>query len=267
MSIRIKFGISAFRLLCLLIGFLGLPPFHAASAKDNCPALDSKKVSVLIVTGGHPYEPDEFFAAFRSMKGVTFQHVMLYRGKPIAVPAGGLGKYDVVLFYDMTIDPTEITPEWRSLLDRGKGLIFLHHALGSFPGSSEIRNIIGGQANFGREVYADVPQATFQHNLKQHFTITDTRHPITCGLSDFDMIDEAYDNFIVNPDAHVLMTSDFPTKSPAAAWTREYGKKRVFYLQPGHGAFALPLDHGPTAYQNDKFLRILHRGILWAGRR
>lgn len=229
------------------------------------PSKSALPVRLLIVTGGHVYEPSEFFAAFNAMPNVRYQHVLMVEGKPVAVPVGGLGQYDVVLFYDM--EPKTITPEWRSLLERGNGFVFLHHALGSFPESPEFKAIVGGHANFSEGPQPGVPSSSFHENQTQHYSIIDHQHPATCGISDFDMTDEAYDNIDIDPAAHVLMKSDFPKLSHAVAWTWNYGGKRVFYLEPGHGSFELPPDHGPTAYQNESFRELLNRGILWtAGR-
>ncbi|MHB8218624.1 MAG: ThuA domain-containing protein [Candidatus Sulfotelmatobacter sp.] len=243
----------------------GTSAYGIAAERCPKPSKSAPPVRLLIVTGGHEYEPSEFFAAFNAMPNVRYQHVLMTEGKPVAVPAGGLGQYDVVLFYDM--EPKTITPEWRSLLERGKGFVFLHHALGSFPESPEFKAIVGGHANFSERPQPDVPSSGFHENQPQHYSISDHQHPATCGISDFDMTDEAYDNIDVDPAAHVLMRSDFPNLSHVVAWTWSYARKRVLYLQPGHGSFGLPPDHGPTAYQNESFRRVLNRGILWAAGR
>lgn len=251
----------------LIIASLLLLTSVAAPAQKQCAKpRTGPPVRLLIVTGGHDYEPVEFFHAFDAMPNIRYQHVFT-RGeaKPEAFPLGGLGQYDVVLFYDM--EPGTITPEWRDLLNRGRGIIFLHHALGSFPATTEFRSIAGGQGNFAETRPQGVPQATFHHDVLERFTITDQTHPITCGTRDFTMVDEGYDHIAVEAGAHILMTSDFPTGNPAVAWTWNYQGKRVFTLQPGHGSLGLPADHGPTAYQNPDFLRLLQRAIFWtAGR-
>lgn len=238
-----------------------------APAQTHCsPPKAGPPLRLLVVTGGHDYEPVEFFRAFDAMPNIHYQHVFT-RGeaKPEAFPLGGLGQYDVVLFYDM--EPGAITPEWRDLLDRGRGVVFLHHALGSFPETTEFSSIAGGQANFAKDRPAGVPQSTYRHNVLEHFTITDRTHPVTCGVGNFEMVDEGYDHVVVEPGAHVLMTSDFPTGNPPVAWTWDYRGRRVFLLQPGHGSLGLPADHGPTAYQNPSFLRLLERAIFWAAGR
>lgn len=239
----------------------------AAPAEARCTEPKAgAPLKLLIVTGGHDYEPLEFFRAFDTLKGITYQHVFTRdTAKPQSFPMGGLGQYDVVLFYDM--EHGDITPEWRDLIARGKGIVFLHHAIGSFPGSTELRAFAGGQADFKAERPAGVPLSTYEHNVLEHFTITDHAHPVTCGVHDFAMIDEGYDHYFVDPGAHVVMTSDFPTDNRAAAWSWSYEGKRVFLLQPGHGSLGMPADHGASAFQNRDFMRMLNRAIFWAAGR
>ena len=253
--------------LCLAVAALLFFACALAPAQKRCPSpKHGPPVRLLIVTGGHDYEPVEFFRAFDRMHNISYQHVFTGgEAKPEAFPLGGLGHYDVVLFYDM--EPGAITPEWLDLLNRGGGIIFLHHALGSFPATTDFRSIAGGQGNFAEKRPEGVPRSTFHHNVLEHFTITDRTHPVTCGTGDFAMTDEGYDHVEIEPGAHVLITSDFPTDNRAVAWTWEYQGKRVLMLQPGHGSLGLPADHGPTAYQNPDFLRLLQRAIFWtAGR-
>jgi uncharacterized protein len=252
-------------LYALALSLMGVSTSGVAA--DHCaePSRASTPVRLLIVTGGHLFEPTEFFAVFNAMPNIHYDHVFLMDAKVAAVPVGGLGQYDVVLFYDM--EPGAISPDWRSLLDRGKGLFFLHHAVGSFTESPEYKSVVGGHGNFLDETWPGVPNSTYHMNQPQHFSIIDHKHPVTCGMEDFDMIDEAYDNIDIDPAAHVLMKSDFPKLSPAVAWTWTYTEKRVLYLQMGHGSLELPLDHGPTAYENASFKRFLARGILWSAGR
>jgi len=244
---------------------MGVPKADAAHCTE--PSKATKPISLLIVTGGHEYEPTEFFRAFDAMPKVHYDHVLMMEGKPVAVPTRGLAQhYDVVLFYDM--EAKAITPEWRELLDRGDGLVFLHHAIGSFPQSPEYKAIAGGHGNFFPEHWPGVPNSIpYEEDTRQHFSISDRSHPITCGVNDFEMRDEPYDDIDIDLAVHVLVRSDYPKRSPVVAWTWKYEQKRVLYIQMGHGSLGLPLDHGPTAYQNPSFTRLLARGVLWtAGR-
>jgi type 1 glutamine amidotransferase len=88
--------------------------------------------------------------------------------------------------------------------------------------------------------------------------IADKEHPITKGMSDFDIHDETYGNYYTSKDVHVLMTTDNPKNDPELAWVKEYGHSRVFFLMLGHDA---------AAWKNAAYGEILARGIRWtAGR-
>src|SRR5262245_7484077 len=58
-------------------------------------------VRVLLVTGGHPFEEDEFFKMFLSMKSVSWRHVRFTEGAEDALKPEAADAYDVVAFYDM----------------------------------------------------------------------------------------------------------------------------------------------------------------------
>jgi type 1 glutamine amidotransferase len=77
-------------------------------------------------------------------------------------------------------------------------------------------------------------------------------------LKDFEIDDETYKGFYVNPDVTTLLRVDHPKSSPVIGWEHEYGKARVAYIQPGHG---------PTAYSNPNYRRLVENAINWAGRR
>lgn len=243
----------------LQFGPLAAVATECAEAPEN-----GRPVRLLIVTGGHPFDSPEFYSAFDSMPNIIYDHLEV--SDPQRIDIRGMKRhYDVVLFFDM--EPGIMTPQWRALLNLGKGLVFLHHSLGSFPETPSYAEIVGGHGNFFQTRFPNVPNSSYFLNENQHFAIVDRTHPITCGMNDFDMVDEAYDNLHVDPAAHVLLKSDFPKLSPAVSWVWKYHNKRVFYLQPGHGSLWLPENHGPTPYQNASFLRLLNRGLLWASGR
>jgi type 1 glutamine amidotransferase len=98
-------------------------------------------------------------------------------------------------------------------------------------------------------------------------TITDREHAITQGLEDFEVTSEQY-YVHVDPANHVLAATRFPTvDGPHAAngpvdvpvaWTRMWGKGRVFYSSLGHVA-ATARESGPH--------ELMRRGMLWAAGR
>ena len=95
-------------------------------------------------------------------------------------------------------------------------------------------------------------------------TIRDRGHWITRGLEDFEVESEQY-YMHVDPAVHVLATTRFPVADgPHAAngpvdmpvaWTKFYGKGRVFYCSVGHNSAVVALP--PVR-------RLCVRGLLWA---
>ncbi len=81
------------------------------------------------------------------------------------------------------------------------------------------------------------------------------RHPVTAGLSDFELFDETYKGFYVEPGVTPLLLTDDPTSNPVIGWTKQYGKARVVTLQSGHDV--------PT-FENSDFRRLLKQSIEWA---
>jgi type 1 glutamine amidotransferase len=90
-------------------------------------------------------------------------------------------------------------------------------------------------------------------------------HPITRGLSDFDLVTEQYwvlwDRYL---DVLATTTQQVrpwdpwtrPVTSPAI-WTRQWGEGRIFVCTPGHSLDVL--EH-PTVHT------VIERGLLWASR-
>ncbi|NCO43196.1 MAG: hypothetical protein COZ06_00970 [Armatimonadetes bacterium CG_4_10_14_3_um_filter_66_18] len=219
-----------------------------------------RPLRVLLTYGGHGFEEKSFFAMLDALPGVEWTKAPLPESADRLKP--GLEKdFDVLVMYDMF---SGFTPEQRQafvdLLRMGIGVVSLHHNVGAHSNWDEFRKIIGGKFLFGDceidgEKYTTSPWADGQ-DMKIH--VADKEHPITRGVQDFDVHDESYGKFYVAPDDHVLLTTDYAKNNPEIAWTRDYGKSRVFYLMLGHD------NH---AWSNPNYPLLLGGGIEWAARR
>jgi len=85
-------------------------------------------------------------------------------------------------------------------------------------------------------------------------TIFDKEHPITRGLTDFRVLDETYKDRWWAKDNHVLLTTSHPENDEPVAWTRQYGKSRVFNIQLGHDYHT---------YEVPQYRDLIIRGIFW----
>lgn len=216
----------------------------------KCLAQSEQKI--LIITGGHDFEREAFFKIFKEMPGVEYQEL-------VQPEANGLwdstlmDQFDVFLFYDMfqEIDDRQ-KAAFIQLLEKGKGLVFLHHSLASYQAWDEFERIIGGRYV---ESGPDQERSSYQHDVEIPVQIADHMHPITTGVTDFLIHDEVYGNFRVLPTVHPLLRTTHPESSELIGWTNRYGNSRIVYIQLGH-------DH--YAYENPNYRRLLKQAIDWA---
>ena len=95
--------------------------------------------------------------------------------------------------------------------------------------------------------------------------IADTSSPITQGLKDFNLTDELYYQVQMMPDVQPLATIEFQGVTWPVAWTRTFGKGRVFHTVLGHRDFGPEKD---DPLRNPNLGRLVVQGIDWvaAGR-
>jgi len=129
-----------------------------------------------------------------------------------------------------------------SFVSSGGGFVGLHSAADSFRDTPEYLELLGG-------VFRSHPP----HQIF-HIEVADKEHPITKGISDFDIYDELYILYHDPKQYHLLLYCNWKSEKQPVAWTKEYGKGRVFYLSLGHTKEALT---HPT------FQEILLRGLRW----
>jgi len=229
-------------------------PFAAYGAPAN------GKVRALVVTGGHGFEREPFFAMFDSFADVEWREVQQPQANDMYAPEQR-GSYDVIVLYDMV---QEITEEQKAnlleTLRQGKPLVMLHHALASYQNWPEYARIIGGKYMLAEQEFDGKTwsKSTFRHGVVFTVRIADPKHPITKGMKDFEIHDEVYGGYWVSPKAHPLLTVDHPESSNVVGWTKRYGKARVAALQGGHDK---------SAYEDENYRTLVHRSILWAARR
>ena len=129
-----------------------------------------------------------------------------------------------------------------SFVSSGGGFVGLHSAADSFRDTPEYLELLGGVFR------SHPPHQTF------HIEVADREHPITKGISDFDIYDELYILYHDPKQYHLLLYCNWEGEDQPVAWTKEYGKGRVFYLSLGHTKEALT---------HPIFQEILIRGLRW----
>jgi type 1 glutamine amidotransferase len=248
--------IRAFLHCGLIAGvLLSLSGWAAEPAKGS-----PDKLRVFVVTGGHDFEHDQFFKLFHDNPDIIFRAVEHPNAHALLRPESAKN-YDVLVVYDMH---QEISEEAKgdilAWLNHGKGFVVLHHAIASYQQWPEYSKIIGAHYYLEKTTVDEVEKArsTYKHGMHFKIHVVDPNHPVTRGISDFEIHDEVYNLFDVAKDVHPLLTTDEPQSKKVIGWAKTYGPARVVYLQSGHDHFA---------YENPNYQQILRQAIRWTARR
>src|ERR1035441_4127129 len=135
-----------FTFACLLGLLLPALSFAAAPLK----ALP-KKIRVLLVTGGHPFEKEQFFKLFQDNPDITYQAVE-HPNAHAMLKADAAKQYDVIVTYDYGQKISEeAKADFVARLTDGKGLVVLHHAIAAYPAWPEYWNIRSEERRVGKE--------------------------------------------------------------------------------------------------------------------
>jgi len=206
----------------------------------------NKSMKIAVVTGEHGFREKDFDAVFQNMEGIAFVREDL----DVFVDDPDQKEYDTVVFYNFhrPYPKEEQAKAILSLTERGQGMVILHHAILAFPEWDAYSDMCGidSRADFGY-----FPKQTLQ------MQVTDPTHPITEGLTDWEMGDETYTMKSAGEDSTILLTVDHPNSMDVIGWAREYGNSRVFCLQSGHDN---------VTYSNPNFREVLRRGIKWCAK-
>ncbi|MBO6565877.1 MAG: hypothetical protein JJ956_14085, partial [Pseudomonadales bacterium] len=107
--------------------------------------------NILLVTKGHPFERDAFFSMFDALD-VNWTHVEQPAARLFFSPDNA-EPYDALVMYDMPgihfgaggpdfETPTDVYKNsLMSLLEAGKGMVFMHHAIAGWPAWEEYAEI------------------------------------------------------------------------------------------------------------------------------
>jgi hypothetical protein len=245
-----KLSRALFSGLMLCVLFAGACASHSQAGK----------IRVLLVTGGHAFERQQFFQLFETNADISVQTVE-HTNLPPFLKTDAARHYDVLVLYDYWQDISDdMKSDFVDRLKEGKGLVVLHHALCSYQDWPEYRRIIGGRYYMKKAVVDGVEKepSTYQHGRHFEIRVVDRTHPVTQGVEDFEMHDETYKGIDCTADAHPLLTTDDPESSKVIAWSKTYEAARVVFIQSGH-------DH--NAWDNPNYQRLLKQAIRWVAKR
>jgi uncharacterized protein len=212
---------------------------------------------------------------------------------PTAVTA-----FDALVFYDMPgitftrADPPTEFPRpsdsmvegMRALLQEGVGMVFLHHAVASWPAWEEYAEIVGGRFHYQPGTLRGVSYPDSGYRFEVHHTVEvlDPTHPVCAGLGSlFELTDELYLSPVFEGSVVPLLRTTFamddpsqffsadaairgrrntndgwthPTGSQLVGWAKNAGNSPVVYLQFGDG---------PATYADPSFRRVVDNAVRW----
>jgi len=217
-----------------------------------------KKIRVLVVSGGHEFEHKPFYDVFNSIPSITYDTLVQPQANAL-ISSPEVNRYDVLVFYDMfdLISPTQ-QEVYINLLTKGASMIFLHHALVSYQNWPEFIKIVGGQYHTHPVVVnGDTLRASYEHDVNIPVKVEDKKHPVTQGISDFEIVDEVYGDVEILGSVKPLLSTTHPKSMRYLAWINHYGNSDVLYIQLGHG---------PSGYSNPNFRKLIQQAIEWSAK-
>jgi len=216
---------------------------------------DTNQIRVLLVTGqdwpGHLWR--ETAPALRQLLEEDKRFAVRIVEDPHALDTATLKNYSVLLLHFQNWQQpgpgAAARRNLRRFVKRGGGLMSVHFACGAWQGEwPEFANIIG-------RVWDPKLRG---HDPRGKFTvqIVDGEHPVTRGLKDFETDDELYTCLVGDAPIHLLAQakSKVDHRDYPMAFTRTYGKGRVFLTTLGHDV---------QAFTNSCVPQLLRQGCAW----
>jgi len=156
----------------------------------------------------------------------------------------------------------------EKFLKRGGGMVAIHDAVCG-KDAQWFKTIIGGAWEHGHSKW---------YEGENDFYYMDTEHPITKGVSNFEVDDEIYYDLHMMPEARILAASYTPARPNHALNRANVGagrKPSVYDVQPqmwtyetdNHRAFVSLLGHNYKTFDLPHVKAVMLRGIAWAGKR
>ena len=239
-------------MMLLAIGFCTVVhaelPEQRGDDSGSSVAGPAEQIRVLVVTGGHEFQVRPFHDIFAGYSDMDCTFVDEKAGDEAYNDISNW-PYDAIVLYNFMKNLSEEQQaNFLRLLDRGVGLVILHHAIYGYRPWPEFQKIVGVTSWL----------SGYKDDVRFKVHIEDPQHPITRGLKDFSIHDETYQGHSVDPKVHVLLSTDEPTNTDALAWVHTYRKSPVCYFQLGHDT---------NAYASKDFVTVLGRAIRWSAGR
>jgi type 1 glutamine amidotransferase len=230
------------------------------------PALAQKAApagaKVFLLSGGrrqhHGYRDQALYLSGALENTGRFQVTIGEDAAILETPA--LRKYDLIIVNaDRRDDEFKFTPSQQEAIFEfvraGHGYVSIHGADNAAKDWLPAwREMLGGVFS-----HVGLPDGKTQKGIYT-VKIADTSSPITRGLSDFTIKDELYYHVQMQPDVQPLATIEFQGVAWPVAWTRTFGKGRVFHTVLGHRDFGPDKD---DPLRDPNLFRLVTQGVDW----
>lgn len=221
-------------------------------------SIAESEIRVAVITGGHGYDKEPFEAMWASMPDIKVEYFD-YAGRKCAFFDDDKYKeFNTIVFYNFRQKITKKQQQnFLAMLNGGKKIIVMHHAISAFPEWDEFSKIIGAKY-FSEDMEWEgkkYERSKYKHDVKIPVHVADKNHPITQGVEDFEEIDETYSQFYISPDVHVLLTTNHPESASFIGWVNKYNNTEIFFIQLGHG---------PQNFANEQFRKLIYNAIKWS---
>ncbi len=251
-------GLVAISLLVVASGLL--------SAQRGAIAADAKPLKVLLVVGGccHDYSHQKDVLKAGLEKRINVEVTIAYDPdnstrhlNPIYESDDWAKGYDVIIHDECSADVKDMPTVKKILKPHLEGVpaVVLHCGMHCYrtPGWNKAETPTPWQELLGLQSSGHRRQAPIE------VTYVDTDHAITKGLENWTTInEELYNNFAgkLLPSAHALARGKQDNNNDVVTWTNIYNDKTRI--------FCTTLGHNTQTVNDDRYLDLVARGLLWS---
>jgi type 1 glutamine amidotransferase len=235
-------------------------PFCLLSGIAGNTELGSDPLRLLLITGGTPVKyhkimiPTSLYSALSGNKNIIWDHASLDKA---AFENYLRDLYDVLIIFNRSDSLSDQAKNnLQDFVESGKGIIVLHSGLSSYNDWDWWWNdVVGGKYQYNDN--GNTPKSGYK---KPEFLslISDTDHPVTDAVGNFQIKDELYNKLVYSPKIKALYRTDHPESDGPLVWIGPHKRSRVISIMPGHFA---------STYFDNGFRSLLYNSIYWAGKK
>jgi len=213
----------------------------------------------LLITGSNVLKyqlhlvPTRFYTLLEEASDVVWDHAVTAEA---ALAENPRREYDALVFFCFFETLSEVAiNHLRAFMEAGKGILVVHSGLASFMETDMwAREVVG--VRYHHAATADKQKTVSTLDVEMIIRPAG-EHPINRGLTEFELVDEAYKGLEIVSPTTPLFETDHPASDGPVAWTGPSPTCRTVVLEPGHTA---------ETFSNPTYREIVHRSLAWVAR-